>query len=64
MGLFSSLILHDFMGVDHNSVKIKDKRVPFFLIELIDLMAQADISLPVLLLGEKAYNYPVTKRMR
>ena len=64
MGIFSSVILKCFMGIDENHVKIKDERLPMFLIAMINSLATADITIPVLLFGNLAYKYPLTKQLK
>ena len=64
MEIFSSVILKCFMGIGENYVKIKDERLPIFLIAMINSLATADITIPVLLFGKLAYKYPLTRQLK
>ena len=59
--MFSAVILKCFLGVIDVQEKVKGESLATFVVKLLSNIGNAAGSWPVILLGDHAYKYPLTK---
>lgn len=62
--MFSAVILKCFLGVTDVQEKVKGESLATFVVKLLSNIGNAAGSWPVILLGDHAYKYPLTKQLK